>query len=264
VKIGYQVAEIFSKYGHKGVGVQTCKKLVSSVLSKKGSVSLYDVLVDGLYYSELGDFMEEEFGEALTTMRGSRISFGRFVSRLSYPFLGDRFEEVLSGVNGFSDLMDKIRGDGGLLVFFSNRGVRDVNTVFCFAFFAEEIRRICEEFSESIIASSEKKIPICLTGRMGTAIGVLTKADFLDKCNLLVMTKDGLKDFDIVSVESVSKAAFVVVGEDSVARGTNKYRTAKALEDQLRMSGQIGDEEKFIFKPDEFLQYLLKGGVVDG
>jgi hypothetical protein len=260
VKIGYQVAEIFSKYGFKGIGVQTCKKVVFSVLAKKGSVGLFDVLVDGLYFSELGESAEDEFSKAIDCIREARVSFGRFVSRLSYPFIGDKFEEVLEDVNDFQSLMDTMKREGGILSFFSSRGVKDLNAVFCFAFFADEIRRLCDEFAGSIVASCSEKVPICMTGRMNTSFGVLTKSDFLEKCNLLVLDDEGGKSFDIVSVEAVRKAAYVIVGADSVARNTSKFRLAMEIETSLKSSGKIDGDDKFLFSPDEFLQYLLKGG----
>jgi hypothetical protein len=264
VKLGYQAAEVFSKYGYKGIGANTCKKLVSSVVNKNGSAKLYDILVDGLYYNELGEFVEEELTEAINIIRTSKVSFGKFVARLCYPFIGDKFDDVLSGVSSFEELIDRIYTGGGILNFFSQRGVRDLNVIFCFAFFANDIGKLCSEFSDSIIASSENKVPVCMTGRMNTSIGILTKSDFLEKCNLLVMKDDGKKDFDIISVEAVRKAAFVIVGEDSRARGTSKFKTARELEYQLRESGEFGPDEKFVFSPDEFFQYLLKGDGIGG
>ena len=259
LKMKYQVNEVFERFGVKGIGPETCGKVVDSVWMKNGKVTLYDVIVDGPKYSNLVGNESYVFLSALEKIVESRVTFGRFIANLSYPFIGMKFEDVFRGISNIDEFVSVATNEGGLFSFLANRSVKSVDTIFHFIYYLMEMSEIVKYYKDSIVSSGSIIIPICMTGRMETSHKKYTKEEYLYSCNLLLMDADGVKDIDFVSTETVSKAKFVIAGPDSVARRTAKFRKAIEMEEYLLSSGELLAGEKFLYTPDEFLYYLLKG-----
>ena len=256
LKLKFQLAALFERFGFKGIGPETCGKVVNELWRSKGSVSLFEVLCETAGCTVLSGADEVAFFEALEHVRASRVSYGKFVSNLAYPFIGNKFGDVLQGISSTSELVATMKDEGGFIPFFSKRGVQSVDTIFHFMWFLKELDKITECFSSCIVESSMNIIPICMTGIMQSFDRKLTKSQYLEVCNSIFVKEDGSKIADLVSTETVSKALFVVVGQDSIEKSTSKFRKALDHEASLRKAGIISDSDKFWYTPEEFL-YLL-------
>ena len=259
-KLKFQVNDVFDKFGYKGIGPQTCGRIVWAIKEELGYVSLYEVLVNGPKYCKIGDSAEDDFIGALRHIEQSKLNLGTFISYLSYPLIGSKFEDIFRGISTITEFTELATSEGGLISFLSKRGVRSIDVIFYLVHFLKEIEQLYLYFEKCIISSSTNIVPICMTGRMVTSHGAYTKADYLYHCNLLAMTDDGDKLYDVISVDTISKASFVIAGADSIAKKTTKYRNAVDREEFLKKSGYISENDKFLFSPDEFFLYLLNGG----
>jgi len=255
IKLTYQLSEVFRRFGYKGIGKETCSKVVQDFLRLGKPFSLSDVLLRGDDVISLSGAMRGKWIEGVGCIKKSRQSFGTFIYKLSYPGVGSKFEGVLQGISSIKQLTVAVKQEG-FFCFFANRGVRSFTTIYYFMTYLPDVYCIIKEWEDCISTSSGKILPVCLTGKMKTSIGRFTKSEYLALCSQILERGE---TFEIKSVESVSKALFIIVGEDSIAGNSAKYR--QAVEKQNALQKDQGSNQKILFSPDEFVNMVLgKGG----
>lgn len=255
IKMSYQLTTMFERFGYKGIGKATCTKVVQDFMETGEKFDFADILIRGDKVISLTGAIGARWGEAMDLIRSSKQNLGSMIYKWSFPGLGSKFEDIMHGISSVSQLAEIIRAEG-YFQFFSKRGVKSLTTLWYFREYLSEISKLSTEFKDCITISLDKVLAICMTGRMQSSLGNLTKKEYLNLCSTYLEQRNLSDPFEIKAVDTVSKATFVIAGEDSVAGKTSKYRQALEKEKVLKVA-KNDPNYKVLFSPDEFLALIL-------
>jgi len=261
-KIVYQLDELFKRFSVKGVGPAICSKVVWFFIDHNETITFSNILLKSGRYNGLSGAEEQIWATALETINTSRQTMGEFIYKLSYPGIGEKFDDIFSGLSSIDDLASSIQKEG-FLHFFSSRGVKSFTTLYYFLEYLPEISQLLEHYNHTILTSTEKVYTVCMTGKMETVAGRYTKRDFIMQCNSLLLSRNLAEPISLKQVDSVPQAMFIVAGSDSVAAKTKKYLAAVKKENEIKNQLKKNDL-KILFSPDDFLAFILGGEKRDG
>lgn len=261
-KIVYQLDELFKKFSVKGIGPAMCHKVVRFFVEQNEVITFSNILLksgkcNGLYGAE-----ELTWASALETINISKQTMGEFIYKLSYPGIGKKFDDIFSGLSSIDDLASIIQKEG-FFHFFSSRGIKSFTVLHYFLEYLPELSQLLDHYKHTILTSAEKVYTVCMTGKMETMVGKFTKRDFIMQCNALLADRNLVEPINLKQVDSVSQAAFIVAGGDSVAAKTKKYLAAIKKENEIKNLLNRNDL-KILFSPDDFLSFILGGDKAHG
>lgn len=270
VKVGYQLAEMFSRCGIKGLGYATCSNIYKQMLDldrhekKEGGDGLfvYRVYTEVLvipwekYPSNVRSTVKgTEFFQACLFIRSKSFTFSQMVASLGLAELGENSERVFGGFNSFGEWCDAVKSAGGMTAFCASRGVYSPDIVLSVALATEAIGVADFALRDSLRAVGLTQISVCMTGSASIDGRKYTKKEFVDACNELCIDSNGVRLIELKNTSGPATVPFVLY---SIPTATHKFVTGQS---RGVVSDEFG-EHKVLMSTDDFYN-LLKGAMAE-
>lgn len=269
IKIGFRIAEMFSRMGVKGLGYATCAKIYKELLDydknlkNQGREGIFKF---GVYTEilllELKDFpicisstaAGSDFISACYQIRSTVMTFPQLVSSLGIPTLGSNAEKLFAGINCYTELQNIIEKEG-INLFCMNRGVHSMDVMFNLAINLKAIAVADFACQRALRFRGLQEFAVCITGRVVCDGKSMTKKEFITLCNQICTDDKKVQLFEFSNKSGAVTVPFVLY---SFPSGTEKYNTG------LRR-GIVRDEfgeHKALMTTTDFITFL-KGAMTE-
>lgn len=227
IKLGYALAELFSRFGVKGIGDKTCLKMIDGVYDKLTYKSHLEVFL--MPYSKYpaslyGTVAGDSIYAACINIRQHSMTFAGMISMIGLPELNTSAGDIFRGINSFTQLYNEMKQAGGVARYCSNRGVYDPNKIYWLYTSLADIM-IAEKIFPKLRNEGIRKIRICITGMVSINGNRVTKKEFVDFCNKVACYDDGTQLFEIENTSAKESCLYVVADYPST---TSKYLAGAA------------------------------------
>lgn len=200
IKIGFAIAEMFTRFGVKGLQEASCRKIYRELQGENerrkrdgetpifladSYVSVLGVKWDDYPASVQGIAKGWEFFAACCQIIQKKLTFPKMVSMLAIPTLGAEAEELLAGISDVNQMFSLIEEAGNVRSFCESRGFHSAMTAFYFRQSLIDITTANIIFSHTLRPEGSIRINVCMTGAISFQGNRTTKEKYLQKCNEL-------------------------------------------------------------------------------
>lgn len=239
VKQGFAIAEMFTRFGIKGLQEATCSRIYRELkeenarLIERGEqrILLTDSYVSVLIvpwekypYSVKSTAKGVEFYQACCTVRSKTMTFPQIIKSLAVPSLGAEAEILFQGFTNSDQIFDAIEKCGSMQAFCVSRGFYSEMLSFNLRQHMIDIVTAGKLLTKQIRPEGSIKINICMTGSIIFKNVKTTKEKYLQECNKLCLV-DGVQLLEITMNAAVESNPFVLY---SRASGDRKFRVGSA------------------------------------
>lgn len=239
IKVGYKLAEMFSRAGFIGLGYATCSNVYKSL--RNYDESRKKAGLDGLFktnsYTEVLLVPWESyppdvastsagfnFNQACHLVCNTVKTFSQLVGSLGLTGLGSNTDKIFDGINSLDEWIEKVNEAGGLTKFCVRRGVTSYDIIFNIACGAEAIGVASIACNGVIRRKGLIPLDVCITGRVVVDGEKMTKDSFIQMCNKLCIDKNGVQLLEIKNTSGPATAPFVLYTTQS---GSAKFNAGK-------------------------------------
>ena len=239
IKVGYQLAEMFSRAGYVGLGYATCSNVYKSLRNYDESRKKSGL--EGLFktnsYTEVLLIPWESYPvDVAMTVAGSNFNqachlvcntvktFSQLVGSLGLTGLGTNTDKIFAGINSLDEWIAAVKKAGGLEPFCIQRGVTSYDIIFNIACGAEAIGVASIACNGSIRRRGIIPLDVCITGRVVVDGEKMTKDAFIQRCNAMCVDKNGVQLLEIKNTSGPATAPFVLYTTQS---GSAKFNAGK-------------------------------------
>lgn len=235
VKQGFILAEMFTRYGIKGLKEASCTKIFGALkaedrrLKENGEEGLFpndsyvEVLAipfDKYPISVTQTSIGADFFAACLQIRNTPITFPQLVSHLGLPELGKESENLFQGITNFYELYNCIRASGSVSDFLLSRGSQSQMLSFNLRVHMKDIALAFAILQNCIRAEGVFKLNVCMTGAISLNGASTTKDSYLKACNAVCKDKDGVQLLDIKMNSAKKTNPFILYSRES---GDSKF-----------------------------------------
>lgn len=241
IKLGYALAELFSRFGCKGMGEETCKSIVRqkrSDLKIPSHIELLTMLPDD-YPEVLYGAKQFDYVTAKEQIMSRKMSFGEMISLIAIPEFHEDAKKIFSKYNSLREVVEEIKAHKYMQDWFATKGVYSTMKLFYFSTFIRDIALAETIFFDNLRAVGMIKLPIVVTGRLSLDGVRMSEAEFIELCNNVVTLENGTRLLEISSVSAVNSVPFIVADFETTNR---KYL--------------IGKERGVLITSKQFIDYL--------
>lgn len=233
VKQGYALAEMFSRFGIKGLKDATCSKILSALraenksLVKAGKKPLlitdsYTAVLAvpfNLYPGSVSSTSKGvEFFQACCQISSGTYTFAQLVSNLAIPGIGSDAEVLMGGINSPTELLDRIDESGSVRAFCMNRGFYAEMTAFNLRTALIDIVTAGNLLHSAVRKEGAIKLNICMTGAISLNGSKVTKEVYVKECNKLCIDRKGSPLFEIKMNTAIETNRFILFSKPSSDR----------------------------------------------
>lgn len=235
VKQGYALAEMFSRFGIKGLKEATCSKILSAMRAENTArtrAGKKPILVTdsytavlavpfNLYPVSVGSTVKgAEFFQACCTISKGTYTFAQLVSNLAIPGIGTGAEVLLKDINSPTGLLDRIDEAGSVRAFCIERGFFAEMTAFNLRTALVDIITAGNLLQANVRKEGAVRLDICMTGVISLKGSRITKETYVKKCNELCVDRKGGQLFEIKMNTAIETNRFILFSKPS---GDRKY-----------------------------------------
>lgn len=247
IKVGYKLAEMFTRSGVDGLGYSSCssvyKKLLDydKILKERGEEGLFrfhaytEVLLvpwDKYPMTLKGSVVGTKFYAACVQVRTQSVTFPQLVSKLGLASIGSNANKIFDGINSFTEWKNAVAEAGGIAQFCVTKGVRSPDVILNVVDSIEDIALADYACSAALRSSGLLQLKVCITGAVRVNGVSYTKAKFIDACNDLCVDANGVRLLELANTSGAATPPFVLYSAQS---GSAKYNTGASR-------GSITDE----------------------
>ena len=240
IKEAHKLAEMFSRFGIKGLGYNNCRKIYSALrtydklLKEAGKEGLFqfNTYVEVLlipfdkYPTSISDtVVANDFFRACLTIRQQNITFPQLISCLGLTGLGSNAETLFDGIDSFAQLNEAVKSAGDVISFCLQRGVHSNEIMYNVASALEDIAVAEYACFQSLRKSGLNKLSVCITGSVVCNGIRMTKTKFIEECNKVCTDKNGVPLMEFKNSSGPATVPFVLY---TTASGSTKYNTGKS------------------------------------
>lgn len=248
IKMAESMAEMFSRFGIKQLGVKTCMTFVKYGLSSglfkiPSHVEILNIDQSVLNIATFGA-KGYLLVDAINTIKTTPLTFSDLIKKMALPYFDSKCDEIFKGINSIKDLMGYLKSGKDFKKFFYDRGVYSDAVLESFMKNLNAIISFEASYNRPCLPTSVRQRHICITGRISLNGYTITKADFIRECNLL-LNYNGVQLVTIVLNKAIVSTQYLIA--DYVS-SSSQYCTAKSRE---RMEGR-----KIIMTAQEYYNML--------
>ena len=267
IKVGYQLAEMFSRAGFVGLGYASCSNVYKALrqYDESRKKAGYSGLFKTNSYTEVllvpwEDYPPDvsataaglNFYQACHLVCNTVKTFSQLVGSLGLTGLGSNSDKIFSGIDSLDEWIATVNSAGGLIPFCTQRGVTSYDIIFDIACGAEAIGVASIACSDVIRKRGIIPLDVCITGRVVVDGEKMTKDAFIQRCNAMCVDANGVQLLEIKNTSGPATAPFVLYTTQS---GSAKYNAGKRR-------GNIYDEfgrHPVLVTVSEFYHWLKEG-----
>lgn len=250
IKLGYALSEMFSRCGIKGIGDQTCIRMINSIypeLQYKSHVEVLMMEYKDYPYSLYGTVAGQTMFCACQKIRKRQMTFAGMVSLLGVPELSTSTGTLFRGINNAEQMISSIKSYGGIASYCSQRGVNDPEKMFW----------LYNSLVDIILANSAcynlrpegiRRIRICITGMVSVGGERMTRNAFVNYCNSIARYDNGVQILEIENTSAKESCAYVVADYPSTS---SKYLAG-------RERGVLITADDFVNKIKEVIRLCME------
>ena len=227
VKLGFALSELFSRFGTKGIGDQTCIQMINGVYSRlryKSHIEVLALRYEDYPQSLYGTVAGQTMFHTCSRIRTQQMTFSGMISMLGLPELSTSTGVMFRGINNASQLIERIKECGGVASFCSRRGIYDSEKLFWLYNSLTDIL-LAEKIFSNLRKEGIRRIKICITGMVCVDGVHLTRTAFLNYCNSIARYDNGVQILEIENTSAKESCAYVVADYPS---NSSKYLAGKA------------------------------------
>lgn len=258
LKLANSMAEMFTRFGVKGLKVGTCKKIVKwamdtnffKIPAHTEILNLREGTSESTSLSWLLGLKYYDLIEGIDVIRNSKLSFAEMVSNIAIPNFDGKSIKVLADLNNTQDLLDLVYKDSGrnLLKYFTDRGVQSIELIYSLLDNVDTIQECEKNLVSPLRSSGLLKMNIAISGSLSIEGRKISRDDFTHLCNNLCCI-EGMQVLSITVGKAFQSADFFVIDNMSSSKTC-----------QAALSRQSMSDSKIIFTAEEFVGMLLKEG----
>ena len=258
IRQGYCLAEMFQRFGYKGLGPQKCCRIVNDCWNKLERGSYVEILFlthEQMPMSLAGSDVEGDLLCARCAILSTPMTFATMVAKLGLPAL-DRAvcDKLFSNINSVEELVTEFTKCKSEFTFCANRGVMDKRVVYWLHNSLVHIAFADQYFRRAFRKQGLTKLDVCITGSIFLNGSRITKENFLQLCNNASITSTGVQLLEITKNEAVKTNPYIIASSPST---NSKYLTAVNREKSAQILRDQGyDVPKILLTPEEFLQKI--------
>lgn len=252
IKLGYALAEMFTRFTCTGIGEETCKTIMKELHKKLLIPSHVEILT-----LEQKDWPEVLYGakgftfvDAIQHILNQNITYGDMIACIAIPEYNEEARKLFSYFNGTKELLTAIDSDGGYKSFLEQRGVKDTRKAYVLREYMRDIAFAETALFDQIRMKGKHEIHICITGEVYPNGSRMIKSEFKDLCNKITTMDNGYKPIEIV-VTGAKESCFYIIAD--YKSSTPKYLAGERRQRDLQKSDPTA---KILYTSTEFLEYL--------
>lgn len=227
IKQSYALSELFQRYGCNGLGPAKCLTMYEALLPQFKMNSYIECL--SINYKDYpasvyGSMMAIDFFDACKKILTTATTFPELISKIGIPSISSKAYQLFDSINNFNQFRDTVVEEGGLINFCFKRGIKDKSVIFWLNECKVEIALASTLVNNYVRPAGLVKQNICITGSINLNGQRMTKKEFVNYCNSLTFTSDGVQLMEIIMNSGKATASHIIA--DSTAN-TAKYVAGK-------------------------------------
>lgn len=239
VKQGFKLAKLMSSFSMDGVGPAICDSVYRRItctdaeakargeegLLKTSSYLEMLIVPYDKYPFDLRTAAGENFFRSAAKVLNTQVTFPKLIGMLGLKGFGGNSETFFKDINSYAELKKEIIEKGGIQKFCASRGAYapikscDLKVALPDIILADFL------FRDSIRATGLQALDICITGSIKLHGKSITKAEFINKCNELCVTEDGVQLYEVKMNAAVEHNPFILYSTPS---SSSKFKKGMA------------------------------------
>ena len=233
IKQGYALAEMFTRFGIKGLKEATCSKVLAALKAKNKTLieeGKEPLLVTDSYTAVLAIPFKSypvsisstskgmEFFQACCKISSGTYTFAQLVSNLAIPGIGSDAEVLMAGISSPTELLDKIDEAGSVRAFCMKRGFYAEMVAFNLRTSLIDIVTAGNLLYSAVRKEGALKLSVCMTGAITLNGSKVTKEVYIKECNKLCVDRKGSPLFEIKMNTAIETNKFILYSRPSSDR----------------------------------------------
>lgn len=248
IKLGKALSHMLSNFNVKGLGDDTCIKIINYLFK-------YDYLTIPSHVEVIGIKFPLEFRalfgkkaeillDAIKEIKDKSMTFGKMINMISIPDFDSSCDELFRGVNNTAHFVSLVDNDYSVEGFMASRGVYDRQKIDSLRRSLPAILYFEQNLNYDLNQSSTNIRNICITGRITLKGHRVSKDVFVEVCNKLANV-NGVQLFNVIRSTAMETCSYIIC---SMSSDSKKYLAGKRRE-------QV-EHRKILITPEEYIDLI--------
>ena len=232
IKMGYAMAHMFSNYGCKNLGPETCKTIVKYLRSKDFFKVPSHLEIIGLNNENKG-ILDSVLGarwadllQGIERIKRTKMSFGKMLSLASIPEFGSSSEKIFDDIRSVVDFL-KINENQNLVEYLYDKGVKSPKKVTSLITNLGALTIFEYNLYFPLLAPGLRTKKVCITKSVSVDGNYMSRPKFLEFLNTKVGNVNGVQLFSFVETGGPETVDHIICDQPT---NTRKYLAGKARE----------------------------------
>ena len=147
---------------------------------------------------------------AILKMLSEPITYSTMIQRLGITSIDTKAKALFKGISSYTQLCQEINRAGGLINFCAYRGVYDSMVLFWFYNSAMDIYLASKFFKRVIRMEGVVRWSVSMTGRIKLRGSSISKEKFIQECNNLMRTEDGIQLLEVTKTDGFKTNPYII------------------------------------------------------
>ena len=223
IKLGYALAELFSRFGCKDLGPASCISAMRGVIDKLEIPSHVEIL--GLEEDDLPltflNYRYDQFMTAKELIFSRAYSISELVPKLALPSLDKNAGSIFAKYNDAVEFIEDFQSYEKFSTFMYEHGVADKWLIYCMRTYAIDILKGQMIFNDNFREKPMKEIEVVITGHISPEGRSMPKDEYIEYLNTMGIDKNGVRRFGFRRSEAVESVQHIIADAPS---GYRKYK----------------------------------------